>query len=73
MSTEKINGRLFKKSNHSVNLVSAKCVSVSISDRDVLVKRFGQDSPILNFTRDEWDAFLKGIKSGEFDLDENRQ
>jgi hypothetical protein len=26
------------------------------------------DGPILTFTPDEWDAFLRGAKAGRFDL-----
>ena len=29
------------------------------------------DSPELYFTEAEWDAFVLGVKDGEFDLDEN--
>lgn len=26
------------------------------------------DSPVLTYTRDEWRAFVAGVKDGEFDL-----
>ena len=29
------------------------------------------DGPRLYFTEAEWDAFVLGVKDGEFDLDEN--
>jgi hypothetical protein len=29
------------------------------------------EGPILYFTEAEWDAFVLGVKDGEFDLDEN--
>jgi len=29
------------------------------------------DGPKLYFTEAEWDAFVLGVKDGEFDLDEN--
>lgn len=32
--------------------------------------KLGDDSPILTFTYAEWDAFIKGVKDGEFDLPE---
>lgn len=70
MKTFTINGRVFKKSSSSLSLVISKCVGVSISDRDVLVTNVSKNAPILNFTRDEWDAFIKGVKNGEFNLDE---
>lgn len=27
-----------------------------------------EDSPVLLFDRQEWDAFVKGVKAGEFDI-----
>jgi uncharacterized protein DUF397 len=27
----------------------------------------GQDGPVLSFTREEWVAFVAGVKNGEFD------
>ena len=29
--------------------------------------KLGQDSPVLAFTRTEWQAFLAGVRAGEFD------
>jgi hypothetical protein len=29
--------------------------------------KLGEDSPILVFTKGEWDAFIAGAKDGEFD------
>ena len=29
------------------------------------------DGPVLVFTPAEWDAFVAGVRDGEFDLDEN--
>jgi len=26
------------------------------------------DGPVLTFTATEWDAFIRGVKAGEFDL-----
>lgn len=64
-----INGRVFTKSSFSTVLPRAKCVGVSISSEDVLVTNLNQkDSPIIRFTRDEWVAFVMGVKNGEFDL-----
>lgn len=31
------------------------------------------DGPILVYTPAEWDAFIAGVKDGEFDLDENNE
>jgi Domain of unknown function (DUF397) len=46
--------------------------SVEISgaeDGDFLMRdsKLGDQSPVLKFTPDEWDAFLQGVKGGEFD------
>ena len=37
---------------------------------DVICMRNGEDpnSPVLVFTKAEWDAFVEGAKDGEFDL-----
>ena len=37
---------------------------------DMICMRNGEDpnSPVLVFTKDEWDAFVEGAKDGEFDL-----
>lgn len=45
------------------------CVEVAVSSGGIGV-RDGKcaDSPVLSFTRDEWNAFVLGVKSGEFDL-----
>lgn len=31
--------------------------------------KLGPNSPVLAFTPHEWDAFTKGVRGGEFDLD----
>jgi hypothetical protein len=36
---------------------------VSVSDT-----KMGLNGPALIFNRDEWGAFVKGVKAGEFDL-----
>lgn len=69
MKTQNIGGRLFKTSSHSLDDPFSKCVSVSISKKDVLVKHFYKNDQILQFTRDEWDAFIKGVKNDEFELE----
>lgn len=44
------------------------CVAVG-ADRDEIVVRSSRvpDGPILRFTADEWDAFVAGVRDGEFD------
>ena len=68
-TTGEIRGRTFKKSNCSQGSPSGmRCVWVSVSKRDIQVTNVDvPNSPILTFTPDEWDAFVAGVKSGEFD------
>lgn len=67
MSELIISGKTFKKSTYSPVLLF-RCVSVSIQPNKVLVTHSSGDKPILEFTHDEWDAFLKGAKNNEFEL-----
>lgn len=68
MKIKNINGSIFKKSSFSPNARNVKCVGVSISQEDVLVTNYDKEGPMLHFKRDEWDAFIKGVKNEEFDL-----
>ena len=47
------------------------CVETAVSDAHVFVRdsKQGNASPILKFTPDEWNAFIAGVKAGEFDLE----
>jgi hypothetical protein len=48
---------------------SSNCVEVAASREAVHVRDSKhQDGPVLTFTPDEWLAFLKGVRAGEFDL-----
>lgn len=42
------------------------CVEVAVTPHGVQVRATGQDDA-LDFTHDEWDAFIAGAKAGEFD------
>jgi hypothetical protein len=46
------------------------CVEVADLDQALIVVRDSEDpnGPSLLFTRDEWQAFIEGVKRGEFDL-----
>ncbi len=53
------------------------CVEVRILEDSVLVRdsKYGSSGgaavsaqPVLSYTLDEWQAFLVGVKSGEFDI-----
>jgi hypothetical protein len=46
-----------------------KCVAVRIGNTTVEVRDTkDSNSQTLSFTRDEWSAFIKGVKLNEFDL-----
>jgi len=45
------------------------CVAVRIRAKGVGVRDTKHvSSPTLSFTRDEWSAFIQGVKKGEFDV-----
>lgn len=45
------------------------CVEVAIADGSVSVRDAKNDEgPVLNFTPEEWEAFVLGVRAGEFDL-----
>ena len=62
----------FKKSSYSQG--NGNCVEVKretgVSAFQIKIRdsKLGLASPVLNFTTDEWDAFIRGVKDGEFDL-----
>ena len=48
---------------------SSSCVEVAFISGEIGVRDSKDgDSPVLSFTRDEWTAFVAGVKNGEFDL-----
>lgn len=58
----------FAKSSWSKNNPKT-CVLIAIKPEGVAVRDSkDSDKRTLHFTRDEWDAFVKGVKGGEFDL-----
>ena len=45
----------------------AQCVEVAVVGASILVRDSkNPGGPVLAFTRSEWDAFLTGIRNGEF-------
>jgi hypothetical protein len=48
-----------------------ECVEVSVSEHGVLMRDSKDPEHVLEFTPEEWDAFLKGVKAGEFDPGES--
>ena len=56
------------KSSHSGN-GGGSCVEVKVTASSVLVRNTRDRSgPVLEFTEDEWRAFIAGAHDGEFDL-----
>lgn len=46
---------------------SATCVEAASLDGDILLRDSKDpDGPTLRFTREEWSAFLAGVKNGDF-------
>ncbi len=62
------------KSSFSGGSGGNNCVDAEKTDNDFIVVRdtkedfLGNSQPTLTFTREEWDAFIKGVKAGEFDF-----
>lgn len=48
------------------------CVDVARTEDEVRVRQgnLGIYGPQLRFTRDEWRAFVDGVKAGQFDVDD---
>ncbi|GIH90906.1 DUF397 domain-containing protein [Planobispora siamensis] len=63
-----IAGATWKKSARSA--ANGQCVEVArLSDGKVGVRDSkNQQGPVLIFTPGEWDAFVGGVKDGEFDM-----
>ena len=60
-------GTRWKKSSRSG---AGNCVEVADTGDSVHVrdsKAVAAAGPVLSFTRREWEAFIEGVKSGEFD------
>jgi len=58
----------WRKSSYSNS--SGNCVEVATRDDAVGVRDSKQHGigPVLQFTRAEWDAFVRAARDGEFDL-----
>jgi Domain of unknown function (DUF397) len=53
----------------SFSFANGNCLEASSASASVLVrdtKNHGR-GPVLRFTADEWDAFIGGVRNGEFD------
>lgn len=62
-----LTGARWKKSTRSGG--NGSCVEVAITDEGVAVRdtKDRTKAPHI-YTHDEWDAFVGGVKDGEFDL-----
>ena len=63
-----VNGITFKKSQAS--LFTKSCVGVGFHEGKVLVLNTKTPAPMVQFTQEEWEAFLVGVKNGEFETRE---
>lgn len=59
-------GREFVKSSFSG--ANHSCVGVSISEKDVAVINTNTQDVLVNFTFEEWRAFIEGVKNNEFEI-----
>lgn len=56
--------RAWKRSAHCE---SNACVEVAIADENIFIRNSREpEGSVLTFTRAEWDAFVTGVKNGEF-------
>jgi uncharacterized protein DUF397 len=62
---------LWRKSTASA---SGDCAEVGF-DGEVVLMRHSQDpaGPVLSFSQTEWDAFVTGVRRGEFDASANQR
>ena len=52
----------------SLSFSNSNCVEVADGGSTVLVRDSkNPGGPVLRFTPDEWSAFLRGVRNGEFD------
>ncbi len=52
----------------SLSFANGNCVEVALGEEEIGVRNSRDlTGPILRFTPGEWDAFIAGVKNGEFD------
>ena len=66
-ATIEVNGVVYRKSSWSDS--GQLCVGVAFQNNDVLVINTNTQDPVLRFTKEEWRAFLAGVKANEFDAE----
>jgi predicted secreted Zn-dependent protease len=47
---------------------SGTCVQVTTEEGKILVRNTYEPDKIVEFTKEEWDVFVEGVKNGEFDF-----
>lgn len=58
----------WKKSTFSGSATQGECVEARLEGDDILVRDTkDREGGMLTFNRAEWDAFISGVKAGEFD------
>ena len=57
----------WRKSTTKCNNMES-CVEVAIEPGEILVRNSNIPGEQIWFTPDEWEAFVAGVKNGEFDL-----
>jgi len=45
-----------------------RCVEVAIEKNKIFVRNSRNKSIVTEFTHEEWDAFIRGVKQHEFDI-----
>ena len=60
-----INDRVFFKTTKSPK--ERHCVGVSVEDSTYFVVNTKEKNTIISFTKQEWTAFILGVKEGHFD------
>ncbi len=67
MAEGKLGDVPFRKASFSTYLVA--CVEIGVRDGLIRVRDSKErDGGELTFNADEWDAFVRGVKAGEFDF-----
>lgn len=68
MNDSESTGAAWRKSTASS---TGECAEVAFADGSVLMRHSQHPSgPVLAFSPPEWEAFLVGVRNGEFDLTE---
>ncbi len=67
LTASPMTGTIWVKS--SLSFANGNCVEVSDQPEGTIGVRNSRDreGPVLRFTTDEWQAFIGGVRNGEFD------